>query len=167
MKKYDLLLLHGALGSKSQFTSLTSQLKDTFRIHTLDFEGHGSAPMRDRAFRDDHFAENVTDYLDENGLGRVGIFGYSLGGHVGMYLAKTQPERVDKMFTIATKFVWTPEIADREIALLDPKKILKKVPQFARVLEERHTASGWKNVLQKTAEMFFELGRKNLLPILY
>ena len=164
MNKPDLLLLHGALGAKSQFMPLMSALDDTFRIHTLDFEGHGKSPMMDRVFRDDHFAENVLDYLDENALKSINIFGYSLGGHVGLYLAKTEPERIDKIFTLATKFVWTPEIAEHETAFLDPDTILKKVPRFAEVLEERHTASGWKNVLQKTGDMFLALGTENLLP---
>ena len=165
MNKPDLLLLHGALGAKSQFMPLMSALDDTFRIHTLDFEGHGRSRMKERVFRDDHFAENVLDYLDENALKSINIFGYSLGGHVGLYLAKTEPERIDKIFTLATKFVWTPEIAEHETSFLDPDKILKKVPQFAKVLEERHTASGWRNVLQKTSDMFLALGNRNLLPL--
>ena len=165
MSKPDLLLLHGALGSKSQFMPLMSRLEDTFRIHSLDFEGHGRSPMKDRVFRNDHFAENVLDYLDANALETVNIFGYSLGGHVGLYLAKTQPERIAKIFTLATKFVWTPEIAEHEVAFLDPDTILKKVPQFAQVLKERHTASSWKNVLQKTRDMFLEQGNKNMLPL--
>ena len=36
-----LLLLHGALGSKEQFTALNEQLSSEFEVHTLDFEGHG------------------------------------------------------------------------------------------------------------------------------
>lgn len=165
MNKSNLLLLHGALGSQSQFSSLIPLLEDKFQMHTLDFEGHGSSPLKDRAFRDEHFAENVLNYLNENSLSSIDIFGYSMGGHVGLYLAKIHPERTNKVFTLATKFLWTPEIADHEAAFLDADQILKKVPHFARVLEERHAVPGWKNVLQKTKEMFFELGEKNTLPV--
>lgn len=165
MSKADLLLLHGALGSKSQFSSLISLLEETFHIHTLDFEGHGSSPLRDRAFRDEHFAENVLDYLNENSIQSVSVFGYSMGGHVGLYLAKNHPERIHRIFTLATKYLWTPEIADREARYLDAERIVKKVPHFAKVLQERHAVSGWKNVLRKTKEMFFELGQRNSLPM--
>jgi len=164
MARLNLLLLHGALGSKSQFSSLIPLLEDTLQIHTLDFEGHGSSPLKVRSFRSDHFAENVLDYLNEHSLSSVDIFGYSMGGHAGLYLAKNHPERINRVFTLATKFLWTPEIADHEAALLDADQILKKVPHFAKVLEERHAVSGWKNVLQKTKEMFLELGEKNTLP---
>lgn len=165
MNKPNLLFLHGALGSKSQFSPLIPFLKDTFQIHTLDFEGHGSSSLKDRTFRNVHFAENILDYLNENSLSHVNIFGYSMGGHVGLYLAKTSPERVNKIFTLASKFLWTPEIAEREAAFLDPDKIREKVPQFAKILEERHAVSGWKNVLQKTEEMFLMLGEENILPV--
>jgi pimeloyl-ACP methyl ester carboxylesterase len=165
VSKADLLLLHGALGSKSQFSSLISLLEETFQIHTLDFEGHGSSPLRDRAFRDQHFAEDVLDYLKKNSLQSVSVFGYSMGGHVGLYLAKNHPERIHRIFTLATKYLWTPEIADREARYLDAERIVKKVPHFAKVLQERHAVSGWKNVLRKTKEMFFELGQRNSLPM--
>ena len=165
MSRANLLLLHGALGSKSQFSSLIPLLEETFHIHTLDFEGHGSSPLRDRAFRDEHFAENVLDYLNENSIQSVSVFGYSMGGHVGLYLARKHPERIHRIFTLATKFLWTPENIDREASSLDAERILKKVPHFARVLQDRHAVSGWKNVLQKTREMFYELGESNSLPI--
>ena len=165
MSRANLLLLHGALGSKSQFSSLISLLEETFHIHTLDFEGHGSSPLRDRAFRDEHFAENVLDYLNENSIQSVSVFGYSMGGHVGLYLARKHPERIHRIFTLATKFLWTPENIDREASSLDAEKILKRVPHFAKVLQDRHAVSGWKNVLQKTREMFYELGESNSLPI--
>ena len=164
MSKPNLLLLHGALGSKSQFSLLIPLLEKAFQIHVLDFEGHGSSPLKNRPFRLDHFAENVLDYLNENSLSCVDIFGYSMGGHVGLYLAKKHPESVHRIFTLATKFLWTPEIAEREAVALEADVLLKKVPQFAKVLEERHTVSGWENVLQKTKEMFLEQGKNNPLP---
>jgi pimeloyl-ACP methyl ester carboxylesterase len=165
VSRANLLLLHGALGSKSQFSSLIPLLEETFHIHTLDFEGHGSSPLRDRAFRDEHFAENVLDYLNENSIQSVSVFGYSMGGHVGLYLARKHPERIHRIFTLATKFLWTPENIDREASSLYAEKILKRVPHFAKVLQDRHAVSGWKNVLQKTREMFYELGESNSLPI--
>jgi pimeloyl-ACP methyl ester carboxylesterase len=165
MSRTNLLLLHGALGSKSQFSSLIPLLEESFQIHTLDFEGHGSAPLKKRPFRMDHFAENVLDYLDQNSLHRVDIFGYSMGGHVGLYLAKKHRERVHRVFSLATKLLWTPEIAEREAVALEADTLLKKVPQFTKVLEERHAVSGWKNVLEKTKEMFLEQGKNNLLPL--
>ena len=63
MNKPNLLLLHGAIGSKSQFRKWEEQIKDDFAVHLIDFEGHGGEPMRGRPFRLPNFTENVIDYL--------------------------------------------------------------------------------------------------------
>jgi pimeloyl-ACP methyl ester carboxylesterase len=161
MGKKDLLLLHGALGSRSQFFTLIPFLKEAFQIHTLDFEGHGESSLKNRPFRDVYFEENVLEYLDKNSIEKVHLFGYSMGGQIALNLTASHPERIDRVFTLAVKFKWTPETADKETAFLDADHISNKFPRFAEALEERHIASGWKNVLQRTKEMFLELGRRN------
>jgi pimeloyl-ACP methyl ester carboxylesterase len=140
-----------------------AHLKDQYELHSLDFEGHGSSPSRGRPFRVKYFAENVLDYLREHAIGMVDILGYSLGGHVGLYLARFFPERVNRIFTLGVKFLWSPEIAERENAFLYPEKMQEKVPEFAKVLQERHVASGWKTVLEKIREMHLHLGQENVL----
>lgn len=163
MAQSDLLLLHGALGASEQFSRLMPLLADRFQLHRLDFEGHGGAPARDRPFRIEHFAENVIDYLDAQAIARIDIFGYSMGGYVALYLARTQPDRIGRIATLGTKLMWAPEVAAREVKMLDPKTIAEKVPNFARALEARHTASGWENVLARTVEMMIALGDRPAL----
>ncbi len=63
MSRPDLLLLHGALGASTQFKTLIPLLRDKYDVHTLDFEGHGSSPPKNRPFRSKHFAENVLNYM--------------------------------------------------------------------------------------------------------
>lgn len=163
MDKPPLLLLHGALGSQAQFSPFLPHLEASFQLHTLDFEGHGTAGATDRAFRIEHFAENVLAYLDTHALPAINIFGHSMGGYVGLYLAKNQPGRVHKVFTLGTKFAWTPEFAQQEIASFDADKMLQKVPRFAQLLQERHASSDWKTALEKTRVMMLELGEKPVL----
>lgn len=165
MSRDHLLLLHGALGAKSQFDPLIPLLEDSFQVHALDFEGHGSSPMRKRPYKEVHFAENVLQYMDEVALSRINIFGYSMGGKIGLYLAKTYPEKINRVFTFATKFLWASESVAGEVSSMDAEKISEKVPHFARMLEERHAASGWKNVLQKTKEMMLTLVTESSLTM--
>ena len=55
-----LLLLHGALGTSVQLEPLTERLRaSSFRVHALDFEGHGLGAPGTRPYRIEHFAENV------------------------------------------------------------------------------------------------------------
>lgn len=131
------------------------------RAHLLDFEGHGAAGARGRAFRIEHFAENAAAYVEREAAalgGPVRIFGYSMGGYVALHLAAARPALVERVMTLGTKFQWTPEIAARETGMLDPARIREKVPHFARALAERHTAEGWETVLDRTAEMMRSLG---------
>lgn len=168
MTKPDLLLLHGALGAKIQFDPLTPLLTEHFTLHSVNFEGHGDTPARDRLFRMEYFVENVLDYLSANSIQTTRIFGYSMGGYVACLLAAANPNTVHSIATLGTKFYWDPETAARETGLLDPDKIKAKVPHFAAALEARHTANSWENVLRSTADLLNTLGETGGLraPIL-
>lgn len=159
----SVLILHGALGSSSQLepvkTALLSKGVDT---HSLNFSGHGSKPFQSE-FGIEQFAADVLRWLDDHNLSTVNIFGYSMGGYVAMWLAKTHPHRIGKIVTLGTKFDWSVESAAQEIKKLNPEKILEKVPAFARILEKRHAPNDWKLLMQKTSDMMMALGRSPLL----
>ena len=164
MSRSHLILLHGALGARTQFDPFVPFLKDAFEIHTIDFEGHGTSPLRNRPCRMSHFAENVLEYMDDKEIGVANIFGHSLGGHVGLYLARFSANRITGVFTLGTKFTWTPEIAEKENLFFLPGKIMEKVPEFARQLKERHIGAGWEALLEKLREMQRYIGQHNPLP---
>jgi pimeloyl-ACP methyl ester carboxylesterase len=157
-----LILLHGALGAAAQFAALREALRERagrpLAIYTLDFEGHGDEPHRDRPYRMAHFMENVCDLMDQNAIDRASLFGYSMGGYVALCLAAARPDRAERVMTLGTKFRWTPEGAAREGAMLDPRRLEEKVPQFGALLRARHVGAGWEDVLDRTREMLAALG---------
>jgi pimeloyl-ACP methyl ester carboxylesterase len=157
------LLLHGALGSQSQLSSLKTNLEVSGRkVYSLNFSGHGGQPFRE-TFGIETFSEDTRSFLQKNQILKVDIFGYSMGGYVAFWLAKTHPHLVGKIITLGTKFDWSPESAAREVKKLDPDKIQEKVPAFARILEHRHSPNDWKYLLNKTAAMMTDLGSRPLL----
>ena len=158
-----LLLLHGALGSKTQLESLKNTLAASFEVYTLDFYGHGSKTLSEEPYRIAGFAEQINSWLEEKQLDSISIFGYSMGGYVALYLAAKFPGKVKQIFTLATKFDWHAASAEKETKMLDPEKIATKVPGFATELSERHGAHYWKNVLRKTSEMMLDLGKQKAL----
>ncbi len=162
MKKPSLLLLHGAIGAKIQFEPWLPLLEPYFTCHTLDFEGHGEN-SNTIPFSIPVFAEQTLQYIEQNSLNPVYVFGYSMGGYVGLYIAQNYQNKIDKLFTFATKLAWSIETAEKEIRMLNPETILQKVPKFAQELEKRHTGIGWQQVLQKTAEMMLDLGKSPLI----
>lgn len=161
----QLLLLHGAIGAANQFEQFTPFLNQKYKVTAIHFLGHGGTPIPVDDFSIALFATNVLDWLDANKIKAIDIVGYSMGGYVALYLAKYHPDRVGKIFTLATKFNWTSETATKEAAMLNPDKILEKVPSFAKKLEYMHGADNWKLVLNKTAEMMIKLGIKPSLTL--
>lgn len=159
----NLLLLHGALGASSQLSPLAAALGRYAHVLAPDLPGHGPSAMAHDHFSIDGFATAVLQLLDREQIEQISIFGYSMGGYIGMYLARHYPYRIDKIVTLGTKYHWDPETAGREVKMLDPEKIAAKVPAYAQALEERHSGSGWQHVLRHTADMMLAMGSDNPL----
>ena len=160
-----LVLIHGALGTKSQLAPLASSLSDVLEVHLVELEGHGNTPATDDDYSIDRFAGNVRDLIMSNGLARTALFGYSMGGYVALKLADEMPDRVAGVVTLGTKLAWSPEVAVRENAKLDAAKIRAKVPAFALDLEQRHrgVTGGWEAVLSRTVSLMTALGAKPVI----
>jgi pimeloyl-ACP methyl ester carboxylesterase len=161
--KEPLLLLHGAISCRKQFESVIPLLASHYNVYAPDFPGHGGTIIPDESFSIPFFASFVLKYMDANKIPKALVFGYSMGGYVGLYLAAHHRDRISRVFTLATKFGWTPSVAEKESAMLDPEKISAKVPAFASRLEQLHTPQDWKTILIKTAAMLRGLGNSPAL----
>lgn len=159
----DLILLHGAIGSSKQLESIAETLKNDYRITLLNFSGHGGKKIPEEKFSIEMFADDVLYLLDKSRKDNADIFGYSMGGYAALYIARHYPGKLNRVFTLGTKFNWNPEISQKEIRMLNPEKIEEKLPKFADELKERHSPEDWKIVLSKTSEMMTDLGNKNTL----
>lgn len=155
--KTPLLLLHGALGSKYQFSGLKEILSNNWEVFTVDFEGHGNTEIVDE-FSIERFTQNIIDFIEKKNLFKVNIFGYSMGGYVALNLALRKPHLVGEIITLGTKFNWTQEFAQKEILLLDPDNIKIKVPKFMLRLEQLH-GDKWEKVVRKTAIFMVNLAQ--------
>ncbi|WP_162054437.1 alpha/beta fold hydrolase [Pontibacter pamirensis] len=159
----NLLLLHGALSAASTMEPLAHALQKQFQVHTLDFTGHGGRTLPQEPFSMQLFVQDILQLLEEKEISSTHIFGYSMGGYAALCLAQQHPQRVKSIFTLATKFAWSPETAAKETKLLNPEKIEEKVPAFAQALALRHHPVHWKQVMHKTAEMMLHLGEQPAL----
>ncbi|MDX1627736.1 MAG: alpha/beta fold hydrolase [Fulvivirga sp.] len=157
MDKQQLIILHGALGASHQFKRLKFLLQDSFEVHLMNFSGHGGKPF-ESDFSIQQFAHELDVFINENGLNEAKIFGYSMGGYVALHLARKKPGKISKIFTLGTKFDWTPESAEKEVKMLNPDKIEEKIPAFAQVLAKRHAPNNWREVLDKTKQLMIALG---------
>lgn len=153
----QLLLLHGALGSEKSLQPLKESLQNDFDVYSFSFQGHGGSELPESDFTIAGFANEVIAFLDENQIDSIAVFGYSMGGYVGLYLAKHFPERIQKLFTLATKLNWTVEGSQKMASMLNPIVIKEKVPKYALSLEQMH-GENWEQLITKTAQMMLNLG---------
>ncbi len=156
----NLLLLHGALGTAALFDDLKQKLHPYFRVHTLDFSGHGGLALPPEPFSMALFSADILNLMERKHLQKVSIVGYSMGGYAALCFALQHPAHVQRIFTLATKFNWTPETASKESKLLQPEKIAEKLPKFAAILAQRHAPQDWKQVMGKTTDMMHGLGQQ-------
>lgn len=158
-----IILLHGALGSSEDLVPLAQTLENSgLAVYPFSFSGHGKSSFK-TTFGIEQFSEELKNFILEKDLKNASVFGYSMGGFVALYLASKNPELIEKIITLGTKFNWSKESVDKETRMLDPDLMLEKVPAFAKSLELKH--SEWRELLAKTAAMMRELGGKDLLSI--
>ena len=112
MEKENIVLLHGALGTKKQLDKLSHLLSSKFNVYSLDFDGHGSK-VSGKEFSMELFKNNVVDFILEHGIEKTHVFGFSMGGYVALNLAKTHPHLISNIVTLGTKFNWSQEAAEK------------------------------------------------------
>lgn len=154
--------MHGALGSKEQFADIEIALSEKFRVHTLNFSGHGRRPSHHHAFTIQNFAHEVLDWMNERYIKTIDVFGYSMGGYVALWLARFYPDRISRIYTLGTKLKWNDEEAEKEIKMLNPEKVVEKVPAFAQSLSERHGEHEWKSLMSKIGLLMKDLAHTHL-----
>ncbi len=153
-----LILLHGALGAANLLNPLRQALSEQYQVHTFNFSGHGGKPLPAEGLSIDLFAGELLQYMQTHNLQGAPVFGYSMGGYVALHLLKSHPGIMGKVITLATKFHWDPQTAERECSLLQWEKIEAKLPQFAQALAERHAPVNWKDLMGATAAMLRAMG---------
>jgi pimeloyl-ACP methyl ester carboxylesterase len=160
----QLLLLHGALASKSQFDEIGPVLSAKgFDCDAINFSGHGgfSIPMQGYNFQ--VFANDILKYADAQKIDKINLFGYSMGGYAALYFAKLYPNRVGKIAVLNVKFSWDPLSTQKELGMLNAEKMIEKVPSFADKLMLQHGMTFWKQVIDQTAKMFEQMGKDYIL----
>lgn len=157
----NILLLHGALGTKRQLANLADSL-DHATCRSLTFTGHGENELPDEGLSFEQFLRDVDEAMQKIS-GPVHLFGYSMGGYVALLWAAKHPDRVASVSTLGTKFIWTPETLEKELKKLDPAAMEEKVPEFALGLASAHGHDRWKGLVTATADLMTRLAAQPLL----
>ncbi|MCB9169343.1 MAG: alpha/beta fold hydrolase [Flavobacteriales bacterium] len=151
----NILLLHGALGTKHQLGFLADCLDHT-NCRSITFTGHGDSEVPLEGLSMEVFLRDI-DHALEKVDGAVHLVGYSMGGYAALAWAAEHPGRVGSVVTIGTKLVWTPGSLADELKKLDPAMIAEKVPMFAEGLAAMHGEDRWKDLVSATARLITSL----------
>jgi pimeloyl-ACP methyl ester carboxylesterase len=93
-----IVLLHGGLQTiELSFGPLLAPLSKSRQVIAVELQGHGRTPGTDRPMTIGALASDVTGLLDQLGIARADLFGYSLGGLVGVAIALGSPDRLGKL----------------------------------------------------------------------
>jgi pimeloyl-ACP methyl ester carboxylesterase len=105
-----LVVLHGAFG----VANVAPALARGRQVIAVELQGHGHTADVDRPLTYEQMADDVAALLDHLKIKQADVFGYSMGGGVGLALAVRHPDRVRKLATFGsiagpTKECFEPE----------------------------------------------------------
>lgn len=92
-----LLLLHGNGEDSSYFRHQIAHFAKTRRVIAVDTRGHGASPRGSAPFTIRQFACDLRDFMDERGIERADILGFSDGGNIALVFAMRYPQRVGRL----------------------------------------------------------------------
>ena len=108
-----LILIHGNSSSKEAFRrQLESPLARTSRLVAIDLPGHGGSSNADdpeRVYSMPGYADIVVEVLEALNIDKAVVFGWSLGGHVGLELIPRYAGLVGLMIAGTPPVSPTPE----------------------------------------------------------
>jgi pimeloyl-ACP methyl ester carboxylesterase len=89
-----IVLIHGSPGSKEDFVRLAGRLAEHYRVIVPDLPGFGASEhsLPDYSFR--AHGVYIEELLDQLGIDRVHVVGFSMGGGVALSLTDIAPRRV-------------------------------------------------------------------------
>src|SRR5437762_12021997 len=110
-----LVLLPGGFETVEAMGEIVPQLAATHRVIGVELQGHGHTADIERPLRYELMADDIASLIRQLGLERVDIFGFSLGGGVGLQNAIRHPNVVRKLELASTPFKkdgWYPDVLD-------------------------------------------------------
>lgn len=136
-----LILLHGNGEDGSYFKHQINCFSADYRVIAIDTRGHGQSSRGEKPFTIVQFAEDLHDFMDEKGIAKAILLGFSDGGNIALTFALKYSERVERMIVdganlfprgVKPLYQWPIEIGYR-IAKLFAKKS-DKAKQNAEML---------------------------------
>lgn len=131
---YPLILLHGNGEDCTRFRHQIEYFSKEYRVIAIDTRGQGESPRGTAPFTFDQFAEDLLNFMNEHGIFRANILGFSDGGITALLFALNNPERVNKLILNG---------ANLDIEGIIPpvrERIINKAKQYEEIKHESEDA---------------------------
>ena len=142
-----LLLLHGNGEDGSYFTHQVEEFSRAFTVYAVDTRGHGRSPRGTAPFTLSQFADDLTAFMDAQGLEAADILGFSDGGNIALLFALRYPQRVRRLIANAANLfpegmeAWVLEELTQEhrrLAHADTPQLLHQKQLLELMLRQPH-----------------------------
>ncbi|WP_442603265.1 alpha/beta fold hydrolase [Paenibacillus sp. KN14-4R] len=98
-----LLLLHGYPLDHRMWDAQIEYFRHTHRVIVPDLRGMGQSEGTPSNITIDHYADDIITLLDELGINRVTVAGFSMGGYVLFALLRKAPSRISAIALVNTR----------------------------------------------------------------
>jgi pimeloyl-ACP methyl ester carboxylesterase len=147
-----IVMLHGATGTgRNHFAALRPTLAGRLRCYMPDARGHGGTAWDPAgSWTTADLVADLDAFVDALGLTTFHLLGYSLGGMTALHYASRFPDRIRTLVLISIAAERSPRLAVSR-AFMDPDRIEREDPGWARRLAERHDPAhgrgAWRRLL--------------------
>lgn len=133
-EKRALCFLHGFMGSTAEWAPIVEALETEAFCLMVDLPGHGRSVDRPAyEYTMEGATQALADVLDEVGIDRASMIGYSMGGRVALYFSVHHPARVERLVLESASPGLKTEEARAERRALDAERaecIQQDLPGF-------------------------------------
>lgn len=142
-----IVFLPGLASSKEQWNAFLPLVPPNFGVISIELRSHGKNEMSITPLTIEQMTKDVLDVLQHSNATSVHLVGYSLGGYIGLNLARKRPDIVNSLTMHATKFFWNETIYTTMNMLVSPHLLLEKNPKAAQFMLQDH-GEKWQEVLK-------------------
>lgn len=94
---FPMILLHGNGEDGTYFKHQMEYFSKFYRVIAVDTRGHGKSPRGDGPFTLKRFAVDLRHFMDNLGIPKAILLGFSDGGNIALLFALKYPERVTQL----------------------------------------------------------------------
>jgi len=94
---YPVIFLHGNGEDASVFKKQIGPFSEKFHVIMIDSRAHGRSTRGDAELTISSMADDVIAVMDEMGIKKTAVVGFSDGGNIALKAAARYPERIEKL----------------------------------------------------------------------